>query len=42
MHVEIVSLCFRFVDSKDNIREEFLEFVDVNRITGQKIAETIL
>ena len=41
-NAEIVSLCFRFVDSKDNVREEFLEFVDVSRITGVKIAETIV
>ena len=41
-NTEIASLCFRFVDSKGNIQEELLEFVDVSRITGEKIAGTIL
>ena len=41
-YVEIVLLCFHFLDSKDIMREEFLEFVDVSRITGEKIAEIIL
>ena len=39
---EIVSLCLRYVDSKDDIREEFIQFLDVGRITGAVVAKKIL
>ena len=39
---EIISLCLRHVDSKDDIREEFIQFVHVERITGAVIARKIL
>ena len=32
---EVLSLCVRFVDSKKQIREKFIEFIDVDRITGE-------
>ena len=35
---EELALVVRFVDNNDNIREEFLEFVGVKRITGGYIA----
>ena len=33
---EIMSLCVRFVDAKKQIREEFIEFIHVERITVEK------
>ena len=41
-NVEHLAICARFVDSKRNIREEFLTFVKLERITGEKVAEGIL
>ena len=38
---EIMPLCVRFVDESDNIREEFLEFCSLKRITGEVIAKEI-
>lgn len=38
---EVMSLCVRFIDDKNNIREEFLEFIQVKRITGQALADAI-
>ena len=35
---QIMPLCVRFVDKYDNIREEFLEFCSLKRITGEAIA----
>ena len=32
---EVLSLCVCFVDSKKQIREKFIEFIDVDRITGE-------
>ena len=32
---EVLSLCIHFVDAKKQIREEFIEFIDVDRITGE-------
>ena len=34
-------MCVRFVDSKKQIREEFIEFIDVDRITGEVLFDTI-
>ena len=31
---EIMSICFRYVDGNLNIREVFIEFVALERITG--------
>lgn len=41
-NVEELSLCFRFVDASHNIREEFIDFIQLERITGEHIAEAIL
>ena len=38
---EQLALCVRFVDEKNEVREEFLEFLKLDRITGQSIANTI-
>ena len=38
---EIMPLCVRFFDKYDNIREEFLEFCSLKRITGEAIAGEI-
>ena len=32
---EIMSVCIRFVDKNKQIREEFLEFIGLERITGK-------
>ena len=34
---EILSLCIRFVDSKKQIREEFVDFIEMDRITGEAL-----
>ena len=34
-------LCVRFVDANSDIREEFLEFSHLTRVTGEAIAECI-
>lgn len=39
---EILPLCIRFLDENQNIREEFLEFIMLERITGEHIAGKIL
>ena len=39
---EQLSLCVRFVDSKRDIREEFLEFSEPCRTTGEAVATNIL
>ena len=41
-NVEHLAICARFVDKKKDIREEFLSFVELERINGEKIAEAIL
>ena len=41
-NVEHLSLCVHFVDKECNIREEFLTFVALQRITGEQIADAIL
>ena len=38
---EILSGCLRFVDQKCDIREEFLEFIGLDRITGVEIGSTL-
>lgn len=39
---EQLALCVRFVDQSSNIREEFISFSDVPRITGEHLACEIL
>jgi hypothetical protein len=39
---EQLSLILRFVDAKSCIREEFVDFIELERITGQKIADAII
>ena len=34
---EIMSLCFRFVDKDQNIREEFLDFISAHRTDGKAL-----
>ena len=38
---EMMPLCVRFVDSAKNIREEFLQFSTLPRVTGEAIAKEI-
>ena len=38
---EIMSLCVRFVDAKKQIREEFIEFIHMERITGEVLFEAV-
>ena len=40
-NTEIMPLCVRFVDANSDIREEFLEFSHLTRVTGEAIAERI-
>jgi hypothetical protein len=39
---EQLSLCVRFVDKDRNVREEFMDFISMESITGEKIALAIL
>ena len=41
-NLEQVSIVIRFVDSEKCIREEFLGFITVERITGQALATALL
>ena len=41
-NVEHLAICARFVDSNKDIREEFLTFVPLDRITGEQIANKII
>ena len=36
---EHLAICARFVDEKKDVREEFLTFIKLERITGEKVAE---
>ena len=36
---EIISICIRFVDKNKNIREEFLEFIPLERIISEQLAK---
>ena len=38
---ELISLCFRFVDSEQKIREEFLDFIDTERSDGLSLFNKI-
>jgi len=39
---EKLSIVIRFVDANKDIREEFLEFKDLERTTGAAVSETLL
>ena len=39
---EILSICFRYVDQKEEIRVVFLEFLELERITEFEIRNAIL
>jgi len=41
-NLEQVSIVIRFVDGDKNIREDFLGFITVERITGESLATTLL
>ena len=41
-NTEHLALCIRFVDAKGDIREEFMTFLSLERITGRYIAEKIM
>ena len=41
-NVEHLAICARFVDKNKNVKEEFLTFLQLERVTGEKIAESIL
>ena len=41
-NIEHLAICARFVDSEKNVREEFRTFVKLERITGEKVAESVL
>ena len=39
---EHLALCVQFVDEKKAVREEFVGFIELERITGKEIANTIV
>ena len=39
---EVMLLCLRFVDSNRDIREEFLHYSNLTRVTGKAIATCVL
>ena len=39
---EILSICMRYLDEFQNIREVFIGFLNLERITGEHIGEAIL
>ena len=39
---EVLSLCFRYVNSNKDLRESFLEFADIERIIDLHTAQEIL
>ena len=39
---DIMSLCIRFVDAEKQIREEFIDFIHVERITGEVLFEAVV
>ena len=42
MNNEVLSVCFRYVDGLKDIREVFLQFLDLERITGCHIGAALL
>ena len=41
-NTEHLAICVRLVDQNNDIREEFLAFIDIDRITGAEIADAIV
>ena len=41
-NIEHLAICARFVDQNNGIREEFLAFIGLDRITGAEIADAII
>ena len=41
-NIEHLAICARFVDQNNDIREEFLAFIGLDRITGAEIADAII
>ena len=41
-NTEHLAICARLVDQNNDIREEFLAFIDIDRITGAEIADAII
>ncbi|KAL5491305.1 hypothetical protein EMCRGX_G016568 [Ephydatia muelleri] len=41
-NTEHLAICARFVDQNNDIREEFLAFIGIDRITGAEIADAIV
>ena len=41
-NTEHLAICARFVDQSNDIREEFLAFIGIDRITGAEIANAIM
>ena len=39
---EQLALCARFIDKSNDVREDFIAFIHLPRITGEVIAETIV
>ena len=39
---KILSICMRYLDEFQNIREIFIEFLNLERISGEHIGEVIL
>lgn len=37
-----LALCARFIDKNNDVREDFIAFIHLPRITGEVIAETIV
>ena len=42
MNNEILSVCFRYVDGQKDVREVFLQFLDLERIAGSHIGAALL
>ena len=40
--IEHLTICARFIDQNSDIREEFLAFIGLDRITGAEIADAII
>ena len=42
MNDELLRICFRYVDGQKDIREVFLQFIKLERITGSHIGAALL
>ena len=41
-NTEHLAICARFIDQSNDIQEEFLAFIGIDRITGAEIADAIM